>query len=41
MVARELTKQFETTYRGSVNDILTELSKGNILGEFVIVVSKV
>ena len=38
MVARELTKQFETIYRGSVNDIITELSKSNVLGEFVIVV---
>ena len=38
MVARELTKQFETIYRGSIDDIIAELSKGNILGEFVIVI---
>ncbi len=38
MVARELTKQFETIYRGSVNDVLAELSKDNVLGEFVVVI---
>ena len=40
VVARELTKQFETIYRGSINDVLAELSKDNILGEFIVVVSK-
>lgn len=40
VVARELTKQFETIYRGNVNDVLAEISKGNILGEFVVVVQK-
>ena len=40
MVARELTKQFETIYLGRVNDVLGELSKGNILGEFVVVINR-
>lgn len=37
MVARELTKQFETVYRGIVDDILPQVQK-HILGEFVVVV---
>ena len=40
VVARELTKQFETIYRGTTEDVLRELQGGNILGEFVVVVSK-
>lgn len=40
VVARELTKQFETIYRGSVNDVLAALSKDNVLGEFVIVINR-
>lgn len=38
VVARELTKQFETIYRGNINDVIAELSKSNVLGEFVIVI---
>lgn len=40
IVARELTKQFETIYRGTVNQIMIKLNshKDNLLGEFVIVV---
>lgn len=38
MVARELTKQFETIYRGTVEECLLQLKKDKILGEFVIVV---
>jgi 16S rRNA (cytidine1402-2'-O)-methyltransferase len=41
MVARELTKQFETIYRGTAEEVLAELSKGNVLGEFVIVIDKI
>ena len=40
MIARELTKQFETIYRGSVNDVLAGISKDNVLGEFVIVIDR-
>ncbi|MBI4158248.1 MAG: 16S rRNA (cytidine(1402)-2'-O)-methyltransferase [Candidatus Yanofskybacteria bacterium] len=38
MVARELTKQFETIYRGTVSEILEQLNKTKILGEFVLVI---
>ena len=38
IVARELTKQFETIYRGTADEILEQLSKIKILGEFVIVI---
>ncbi len=41
MVARELTKQFETIYRGTLVEILNKLnrSKENLLGEFVVVIN--
>ncbi len=39
VVARELTKQFETVYRGSVEHILTQLRRDKVLGEFVVVLS--
>ena len=40
VVSRELTKQFETIYRGTVDQIMLKLSshKDNLLGEFVVVV---
>lgn len=38
VVARELTKRFETIYRGTVDEVILKLKKDNILGEFVIVV---
>ncbi|MDO8495987.1 MAG: 16S rRNA (cytidine(1402)-2'-O)-methyltransferase [bacterium] len=40
VVARELTKQFETIYRGTVDQIMLKLNshKNNLLGEFVVVV---
>ncbi|HNV96898.1 MAG TPA: 16S rRNA (cytidine(1402)-2'-O)-methyltransferase [bacterium] len=37
-VARELTKKFETIYRGSLEKILFELKKGVIKGEFVVII---
>lgn len=39
MVARELTKQFETVYRGGVDEVTRQLHDKNLLGEFVIVVA--
>src|SRR3990167_7612911 len=36
MVARELTKQFETIYRGTIDEVMLKLKRDNILGEFVI-----
>lgn len=38
MVARELTKQFETIYRGTASEILEQFSKTKVLGEFVVVI---
>lgn len=40
VVARELTKQFETIYRGTAEEVLKELEGGNILGEFAIVINR-
>lgn len=39
VVARELTKQFETIYRGSAQQIAQQLTATSAKGEFVIVVS--
>ena len=38
IVCRELTKQFETIYRGAAKECLEKLRKDKILGEFVIVI---
>ncbi|HXK41028.1 MAG: 16S rRNA (cytidine(1402)-2'-O)-methyltransferase [Candidatus Staskawiczbacteria bacterium RIFCSPLOWO2_12_FULL_37_15] len=38
MVARELTKQFETIYRGTVGEVAGQLNKTKVLGEFVVVI---
>lgn len=40
ILGRELTKQFETVYRGKLEDIEHKLKKDNILGEFVIVINR-
>ena len=37
-VFREITKQFETSYRGTLAEILAQLEQDNIRGEFVIVI---
>lgn len=37
VVARELTKQFETIYRGTTGEILEQLNKTKVLGEFVVI----
>ena len=39
VLCRELTKVFETIYRGTANQVLEELKNDKILGEFVVVVS--
>ncbi len=41
IVCRELTKQFETIYRGLAKECLDALRKDKILGEFVIVIRAV
>ena len=38
VVARELTKKFETIYRGTIDEVLKELQNSATKGEFVIVV---
>ena len=38
VVARELTKKFETIYRGNVLEILEKLQNDTTLGEFVVIV---
>ncbi len=38
MVGRELTKQFETVYRGTAEEVKRRLEGKDLLGEFVIVV---
>jgi len=39
-VCRELTKMFETIYRGTVSEVLEKLKAGTTKGEFVVVVGK-
>lgn len=41
MVARELTKQFETIYRGTATEVLEKIKKGPIKGEFVVVMKSI
>ncbi|MBP9821975.1 MAG: 16S rRNA (cytidine(1402)-2'-O)-methyltransferase [Candidatus Pacebacteria bacterium] len=38
VVCRELTKQFESTYRGMPEEILMKMTGNNLLGEFVVVI---
>ena len=41
VVCRELTKKFETIYRGTIKEIIDKLKKENkIKGEFVVVINK-
>lgn len=40
-VARELTKKFETCYRGKISEVIEKIKKDKIKGEFVIIVSQV
>ncbi|MBL7141977.1 16S rRNA (cytidine(1402)-2'-O)-methyltransferase [Patescibacteria group bacterium] len=39
VVCRELTKKFETVYRGSITGVINQLNKDTVKGEFVIVIS--
>jgi len=38
VVCRELTKKFETFYRGEIEEVIKEIEKDKIKGEFVVVV---
>jgi len=40
VVCRELTKKFETIYRGTLRQILQQLDKNAVKGEFVVVVGR-
>ncbi|MBI3671571.1 16S rRNA (cytidine(1402)-2'-O)-methyltransferase [Candidatus Azambacteria bacterium] len=40
VLCRELTKIFETTYRGTAKEVLENLEKDKILGEFVVVIDR-
>ena len=38
-MGRELTKQFETLYRGTMEEVMRQLSTGSTKGEFVIMIA--
>ena len=40
VVFRELTKKFETVYRGDIEKVIKEIEKGGKRGEFIIIVKK-
>ncbi|MDP4007212.1 MAG: 16S rRNA (cytidine(1402)-2'-O)-methyltransferase [bacterium] len=40
VVGRELTKAFETVYRGSIDEVLKKVQKDKVRGEFVVLVAK-
>ena len=40
IIGRELTKKFETIYRGTVDEVLTQLKKDIIKGEFTVILYK-
>ena len=41
LVAREITKQFETMYRGTLEEIIAALTAKDPLGEFVVVIGPI
>ncbi|MEA3344623.1 MAG: hypothetical protein U9Q16_03020, partial [Patescibacteria group bacterium] len=40
VVCRELTKKFETIYRGNINDAIEKLKKEKQRGEFAVVINR-
>jgi 16S rRNA (cytidine1402-2'-O)-methyltransferase len=40
VVCRELTKKFETVYRGEIEEVIKQIEKDKIKGEFVIIVER-
>ncbi len=40
MIARELTKLHETIYRGTIAEVKTQLGKGKVKGELVVVIER-
>ena len=41
VVCRELTKKFETIYRGRIEEVMEKIEKDKIKGEFVIIFNKI
>lgn len=41
IIGRELTKKFETIYRGTIENIINDVKKDKIKGEFVVVINKI
>ena len=41
VVCRELTKKFETIYRGKIEEVIKKIEKDKIKGEFVIIFNKI
>ena len=39
VVGRELTKKFESVHRGTISEVIDEIKKGELKGEFVIVIN--
>jgi len=40
VVCRELTKKFETVYRGRIEEVIEKIEKNQVKGEFVVIVKK-
>jgi 16S rRNA (cytidine1402-2'-O)-methyltransferase len=40
VVTRELTKKFETIYRGKIDEVIEKIEKSPLKGEFVVIVGK-
>lgn len=40
VVCRELTKMFETIYRGKINEVLEKIKKDKVKGEFVVIINR-
>lgn len=40
VICRELTKKFETIYRGKIEEVIEQIKKDKIKGEFVVIVGK-
>lgn len=40
VVCRELTKKFETIYRGTISDVVKNIQEGEMRGEFVVIVKR-
>lgn len=40
VICRELTKKFETVYRGTIEEVINQLSQEEIKGEIVVIINK-